>query len=490
MAAIDKLLEAAVRNQVELVLLEPGRLPRFRRAGTELEVTHTTLDGTAIERLLAEIAPGGQAPSSRLEPRFEFDHTVGSVVFHFAGIAGAAGWSVSASPKPADSRPTPAPAPAAASGEKSRRPLPGADALLRSMVELGASDLHLAAWQVPRLRIHGELTALELFEPPTSARLKELLYEIAPERVRDEFEASANARFAHEIPDFARFRVCLLRDQQGVGAAIRHVPLAVPTADQLDLPESVRILALAQRGLVLLAGPPGSGRSSTFAALVTLAAARPGRLVVTVERPIEHLLVAERSLVRQREVPAHSASAREAVESTAGAGADVVALADSSEPAALAAAIARAEAGALVFAVVDADGVGPALELAFEALAASGAARAPERLARALRGVVAQKLVRRAGGGGRVAVWEIAPAAPPVVTAVAEGDLWRLPAALAAAHEAGARTEVEALADLVAFRAVEPGDAARASSDRAALAERLRALEPAGALAAQVEAVR
>ncbi len=487
MAAIDKLLEAAVKNQVELVLLEPGRLPRFRRAGTELEVTHTLLDATAIERLLAEIAPGGQAPSPQLEPRFEFDHAVGRTVFHFAGLAGAAGWSVSASPKPGTPRPATAPA---AAGEKSRRPLPAADALLRSMVDLDASDLHLAAWQVPRLRIHGELTALELFEPPTSARLKELLYEIAPERAREEFEARGFARFAHEIPDFARFRVCLLRDHQGVGAAIRHVPLAVPTADQLDLPEPVRIFALAPRGLVLLAGPPGSGRSSTLAALVALAAARPGRLVVTVERPIEHLLVAERSLVRQIEVIAHAASTREAVEATAGAGADVVALADASEPAALAAAIARAEAGALVFAVVDADGVGPAIERALEALGAGGAPRATERLARALRGVVAQKLVRRAGGGGRIAVWEIAPAAPPIVSAVAEGDLWRLPAALAAAHDAGARSEVEALADLVAFRAIEPGDAARAACDRAALVERLRALEPSGALAAQVESFR
>lgn len=485
MAAIDRLLEAALKNQVDLVLLEPGRLPRFRRGATELEVTQTPLDGPAIERLLAEIAPGGRAPLADLEPRFEFDYAVGAAVFHFAGLAGAIGWTVSASPQQAAPR-----AATASAADKARRSLPPADALLHSMVELAASDLHLAAWQYPRLRIHGELTTLELFEPPTSARLKELLYEIAPERAREEFEARANATFAYEIPDLARFRVTLLRDHQGVGAAIRHVPLAVPTAAQLELPAALRACAALSRGLVLLAGPPGSGRSSTLAALVSLAADRPGSHVVTVERPIEHLLVSARSLVRQREVPAHSPSAREAVEATRGADVDVLALADASEPAALAAAVARAEAGTLVFAVVDAEGVAAALERALEALRGGGGERACERLARTLAAAVAQKLVRRSGGGGRAAVWEVAPAAPPVVAALAEDNLWRLPAALAAAHDAGARGESESLADLVAFRVVDPADAARVASDRAGLVERLRALEPSGALAAQVEALR
>ena len=486
MAAIDRLLEAALKNQVDLVLLEAGRLPRFRRGGEEHEVTQAALDGAAIDRLLAEIAPLGRMPPAQPGTRCEFDHALGGAHFHFACLAGPLGWTVSASPKAG----APRGAPAAAPAERGRRPLPAAEALLRSMVELGASDLHLAAWQSPRLRIHGELAVLELFEPPTSTRLKELLYEIAPERAREEFEARSRALFAHEIPDFARFRVTLLRDHQGVGAAIRHVPWRPASAEELELPALARRFAEAARGLVLLAGPPGSGRSSSLAALVALAAERRSGHLVTIERPIEQAIVSERSLVRQIEVPAHAPSAREAVEATRGADVDVVALADPCEPEALAAAVARAEAGALVLAVVDAGGLAGAIERAVAALAPGSGGRAGERLAAALAGVVAQKLVRRAGGGGRAPVWELAPATPPLAAAIAQGELWRLPAALAAAHDAGARAEVESLADLVAFRVVEAEDAARVAADPAALAERLRALDSTGALAAQVEAVR
>ncbi len=486
MAAIDRLLEAALKNQVELVLLEPGHLPRFRRDGSDHEVTQTVLDGAAIERLLLEIAPLGRMPAAHPGTRSEFDHALAGALFHFACLAGPAGWTVSASPQSPAPRGASAPGPA----EKSRRALPPAEALLRTMVELGASDLHLAAWQAPRLRLHGELATLDLFEIPTSARLKELLYELAPERVRAEFEAHAHALFTHEIHDFARFRIALLRDLQGVGAAVRHVPWRTPDADQLELPALARRLAGAPRGLVLLAGPPGSGRSTTLAALVGLAAeGRPGHLV-TIERPIEHLLAAGRSLVRQVEVPAHAPTARAAVEATRGADVDVVALADASEPAALAAAVARAEAGALVFAVVDATGVAAAVEQTLRALAPESGGRAARRLADALAGVVAQKLVRRAGGGGRAPVWELAPSTAGVAAAIAEGALWQLPAAIAAAHGEGARSEAESLADLVAFQVVDAADAAHAAADRTALAERLRALDSTGALAARVEAAR
>lgn len=486
MAAIDRLLEAALKNQVELVMLEPGRLPRFRRGGADHEVTQSPLDGAAIERLLAEVAPPGGLPPAHPGARFSFDHEIAGARFHFACLAGPAGWTASATPAAA----APPGAAALDPAEKARRPLPPAEILLRSMVELGASDLHLAAWQAPRLRIHGELATLDLFEAPTSARLKELLYEITPERERALFEATARARFAFEIPDFARFRVELLRDRQGVGAAVRHVPWRAPSADELELPTLVRQLAAAPRGLVLLAGPSGSGRSTTLAALVGLAAERRPAHLVTIERPIEYALESARSLIRQIEVPTRAATAREAVESTRLLDVDVVALADGVEPAALAAAIARAEAGALVFAVVDAAGVAGAVERALDALAPESGPRAAPRLAAALAGVVAQKLVRRAGGGRRAAVWELAPAAPGLVAAIADDELWRLPAALAAAHGAGARSEVEALADLVAFQVVDAADAAAVAADRAALAERLRALESSGALAARVEAGR
>jgi twitching motility protein PilT len=488
MAVIDPLLEAALRNRVELVFLEPGRLPRFRRGTTEQDVTREPLDASRIESLLAEIAPGHRIPHPVAEPRWEFDYEVAGTVFHFACLAGPSGWTASASPKSAPTRAAAGQSAASATGDKGRRPLPPIENLLRSMVELSASDLHLAAWETPRLRIHGELATLETYESPTSARLKELLYEIAPERVRDEFERRASATFAHDLVDLARFRVTLVRDRQGVGAAIRHVAWTPPSAETLELPPAVRRLAELPRGLVLLGGPPSSGRSSTLAALLGLVAEHRAVHVLTVERPVEFLIPSGRALVRQREIPTHAATAREAVEASRALDADVLALADTAEPEALAAAIDRAAAGVLVFAVVDAATVREALERAAAAAGPQAGGRGAERLASTLAAGVCQKLLRRAAGGGQAAVWEVAPAAAPIVEAVAEGRFWQLPAAVAAAHAAGALAESESLGDLVAFRVVAPTEARRAATDLPALVARLRALDPSGALAAQLEA--
>lgn len=487
MAAINRLLEEALRHKVELVLLEPGRLPAFRRGGADHEVTQKVLDGPAIERLLAEVAPGRLVPNPANQARFEFDHRAAGARFHFACLAAPGGWKVAIAPQSEPAHPGPPTPTWATAREKGRRALPALVPLLRSMVDLGASDLHLAAWEAPWLRIHGELAGLETFEPPTSARLKELLYEVAPERVREEFERSSKALFALEIEGIARFRIALSRDRQGVGAAIRQVPLVPPSADTLELPPAVRRLAEVERGLVLLAGPPGSGRSSSLAALLGLVDLRRAAHVTTIERPVEFLLTSRRSLFRQTEVPTHAANAVEAIAASRHTDTDVLALADAGDAAALAAAIERAAAGVLVFAVVDAASVRAALETALAALTAAGSRRPGAELAAVFAGAISQKLLRRATGAGRLAAWEIAPAAPAVTATIAEGDLWRLPAVLAAAHGTGAQSEAEALADLVAYRMVEPREALRAAFDLPLLVERLRALDPSGSLTAELD---
>ena len=155
MAAIDKLLSAAIRAQVESVLLEPGRLPRFRRGGADQEVTQTVLDSRAIERLLAEIAPGHRAPDPALEPRWSFDYTLEGAGFRFVGMATAAGWTVLASPVAAAAPPRAAqPALAAAASDRGPRTLPAIETLLRTAVDLGGSELHLAANEPPVLRLN------------------------------------------------------------------------------------------------------------------------------------------------------------------------------------------------------------------------------------------------------------------------------------------------------------------------------------------------
>lgn len=486
MAAIDKLLQAAIKNQVDAVLLEPGRLPRLRKGGAEQEVTQTILDARAVERLLAEVAPMRRLPEPTTAPRWEFDHEVDGIVVHFACLATAAGWTALASPKiGASVAGAPAERPAATAPDRGRRPLPPIETLLRSMIELGASDLHLAAYEPPCLRLNGEIQPFETYEAATSARLKELLFELTPERHQAEFERSNEASFTHEIPDLARFRVQLVRDHLGVGAAIRYVPLALPDTASLELPPAVERLADHEQGLVVIAGPPGSGRTTTLTALVERINARRRSAVLALASPIEFVHARRRSLVRQREIPTHAPSFAAALSTARGENVETIAIDGTLEAAAVEEAIDLAASGILVMMTTAALSAGDAIARLVER-AAPGRRRALRAtLARAFRGAVGLTLLPRLEGG-RIAARELLPGTPAVASLIAEGRWHQLPAAAGSDGEGGV-TQTQALAELVSLRLVAAAQAVRRAADPQALVERLRAEDPSGALLGGLE---
>ncbi len=502
--AIDKLLQAAISSQVESVYLEPGHLPRFRRAGTDQEVTQTVLDARSVERLLAEVAPGRRMPEPTAAPRWEFDYELDGTTVHFACIATAAGWSALASPKfssAAGDRPS-SPAPSAvppATTEKTRRPLPPVETLMRAMLELGASDLHLVAYQTPHLRLHGELQPFEIYEPATSAGLKELLFEIAPERHRAEFGRVNSARFTHEIADVARFRVQLSRDQFGVGAAIRQIPLAVPTAASLELPPAVERLADERHGLVLVVSPASSGRSTTLAALVDLVNARRRCLILTLESPVEFVHSRQRALVRQREIPAHAPTIAAALEDARAENVDLVVIGDLVDRADVLAALELAASGTLVFAGVRASSIRAALFGLAESDAspdaegrtpAGGSAPAGHRrrlLATGLKGAIGQVLLPRRDGG-LIAARELLFSTPTIQKLLRDGSFEDLAAAQSRASFEGAVQQNEILAELVSLRQVSARDARLSAADPGAFLERLRVIDPSGKLVREAAA--
>jgi twitching motility protein PilT len=500
MAAIDKLLQAAISSQVESVALEPGRLPRFRRAGTEQEVTQTPLDARAIERLLGEVAPGHRMPDTSVVPRWEFDYELDGTTVHFACLANASGWMALASPKlaPAGDRPPPGPlaAPPAPSTDKGRRPLPPVETLMRAMLELGATDLHLIAYAQPHLRLHGELQPFETYEPATSARLKEMLFEIAPERHRAEFERLNNANFSYEIHEVARFRVQLSRDQLGVGAVIRHIPLAVPTVEGLKLPAAAARLAEQRQGLVLVTSPASSGRSTILAALVDRINAQRRCLILTLESPVEFVHARKRSLVRQREIPTHAPTVAAALEEARTENVDVVAIGDLAGRADILAALELAAGGTLVLAGVRASSIRNALA----AVAGSGSPgdrgepggdpQAAYRLGligAQLRGAIGQILLPKVGGG-RVAGRELLFTSPAIQKLLREGRLEDLAAAHSRAGGDGSVHQNEILAELVSLAQVGARDAHLAAAEPDAFLERLRVIDPSGKLVREAAA--
>lgn len=488
MAAIDKLLQAAIKNRVDAVLLEPGRLPRMRKGGSEQEVTQTVLDRKGVELLLAEVAPMRRLPEPNAAPRWEFDHEVDGVVVHFACLASAAGWTALASPKLA---PPAAPASSTERGvgpppvEKVRRAFPPIEDLLRAMIELGASDLHLAAYEPPCLRLNGELQPFETYEPATSARLKELLFAIANERQRTEFERTNDACFSHEITDLARFRVHLLRDHLGVGAAIRHVPLAVPTTAALELPPAAERLADFERGLVVVAGPPGSGRTTTLAALIERINERRRSALLALASPIEFVHRRARTLVRQREIPTHAPSFAAALSAARSEDVETVAVDGRLDAAAIEEAIALAAAGSLVLLTVEAVTAGAALAGLAERVAPERRRQVRAGLAEAFRGAIGLTLLPRLGGG-RIAAREVLLGSPAVAGLVREGRWHQLPAAAERAGD-GSTTQTEVLAELVALRLVAPRAAWLRVARADALLERLRAADPTGTLLRELD---
>jgi Tfp pilus assembly pilus retraction ATPase PilT len=279
MATLDPLLRAVVDHGMEALVLEPGQLPRLARNGTVREVTRTRLDGSVIRRLARELAPG--ATPEPPEGPWEFEYRLDGQPFRFTGRPGPAGWAFRAqlgSAAPSDANGHGAPSPEAAElglgrGGRASTSTPDAhsemETLLRRMVELGASDLHLSPGQEVRMRVDGDLDPVGVGTLPAE-RTGELLRSIAPEVRLAELEADNDTDFGHEVPGLARFRVNLFRDRLGVGGVLRQIPESIPSAEDLGLPAPVRELAQLPNGLVLVTGPTGSGKSTTLELLIDL----------------------------------------------------------------------------------------------------------------------------------------------------------------------------------------------------------------------------
>jgi twitching motility protein PilT len=285
--------------------------------------------------------------------------------------------------------------------------LPAISRLLADLVTAKGSDLHLGAQQAPRWRVDGDLKVIAGFAPPTPEQLKELLWAITPERNRVEFEARNDTDFAYELPGNGRFRVNLFRDRLGAGAVMRQIPEKIPTADELGLSEAVRNLAHLSKGLVLVTGPTGSGKSTTLAAMIDLINRTrrphhhhrgPGRVRAPVEASC---------LVHQREV----ARAHRLVQAGAAAALredpDVVLVGEMRDLETMAIAIETAETGHLVFGTLHTTTAISTVERLVDQFPGDRQAADPNDAGRfSLKAVIAQTLLKKVGGG-RVAAQEI-----------------------------------------------------------------------------------
>jgi twitching motility protein PilT len=376
-----------------------------------------------------------------------------------------------AAPAPEAVSPPPEPPPEPASGHSYAGV--GADnsieSLLLRMLEMGASDLHLSTGSPPHVRIHGAMQGLPGLAPFEPGVLLDRLYEVTPARNREEFERRHDTDFAIAIPGVSRFRANLFRDRHGPGAVFRAIPFEIRTPEELGLPKSVLSLCDRTKGLILVTGPTGSGKSTTLATLIDHVNRTRTDHIITIEDPIEFVHENKKCLVNQREVHSHTDSFKEALRAALREDPDIVLVGEMRDLETIAIAVETAETGHLVFGTLHTTTAASTIDRIIDQFPADRQDQIRQMLAGSLAGVVAQMLCRRIGGG-RVAAYEILIGGSAVSNLIREKKTFQIYSVMQTGKALGMVTLNDSLLTLVRNGAIEAAEAFRLSVNKSEMA--------------------
>jgi twitching motility protein PilT len=331
------------------------------------------------------------------------------------------------------------------------------DALLQAMLARRASDLHLSSDCPPTFRVDGDMTPDAEYGPLPPERLKELLWSIAPEKNREEWHARKDTDFAHETAA-ARFRVNVFADRKGIGAVLRQIPNEILSAEKMGLSAPVLELCHLSKGLVLVTGPTGSGKSTTLAAMIDYVNRTRDDHIITIEDPIEFVHPNKRCLVNQREVGLHTGSFKHALRAALREDPDVVLVGELRDLETIAIAIETAETGHLVFGTLHTNTAPSTVDRIIDQFPADRQAQIRMMLSESLKGVISQTLCKRIGGG-RVPAQEVLLCTSGVSNLIREGKTFQIPSIMQTGRGQGMVTLTDALVDLVKRKVVEPREA-------------------------------
>ena len=350
------------------------------------------------------------------------------------------------------------------------------DRYLKFMVETGASDFHLGVGLRPTFRVNGTVRAAssDSTAPFTAEAVEQAVGEILPETSRDEFQASHDADFAYEIPDVGRFRVNVFRDLRGTGAVFRHIPHRIPTFEDLGLPDVIRTFCSLNKGLVLITGPTGSGKSSTLAAMVDLINETRRDHILTIEDPIEFVHENKKCLVNQREIKSHTKSFSRALRAALREDPDIVLVGEMRDLETTATALEVAETGHLVLGTLHTSTAASTVDRVVDQFPPDEQAQIRTMLSVSLKGVVSQTLLARADSKGRVAAFEILVMTAGVANQIREGKSYQIPSAIQTGGRLGMRLLNADLLRLVREGSIRPEEAYGKCIDKEDLATSLR----------------
>jgi len=340
------------------------------------------------------------------------------------------------------------------------------DAFFKLMHDHGASDLHLASGQPPALRLRGEIERIK-YKTLDNDELRAMLYEIASEEKVKVFEESGDVDFGYEIPGMARYRANFFMQKNGVGAVFREIPSTIMTAEQLGLPAVVPKLAALPRGLVLVTGPTGSGKSTTLAAIIDVANRTRKDHIITIEDPIEFVHQSQGCIVNHREVGLHTQSFSAALRGALREDPDIILVGELRDQETIALAIEAASTGHLVFGTLHTSSAAKTVDRVVEVFPANQQAQIRSTLADGIRAVVAQVLFKRVDKVGRCAALEILIASPAVRNLIRESKTHQLPSAIQTGKKYGMQLLDDAIMDLYQKGWIGPDEAYMKSNDKA-----------------------
>ena len=324
-----------------------------------------------------------------------------------------------------------------------------ANELLRLMVERGASDLHIKAGRPPGFRIDGLILPHEDISPFTPEDTERFVNEITTDKQKAVFDAENELDFAYSVPGLSRFRVNVFKQQGLLGAVLRAIPIRIKTIKELNLPPIVTELAMKPRGLVLVVGITGSGKSTTLAAMIDHINSTEQTHIITIEDPIEFLHEDKMSYVNQREVGQDTESFYSALKRTFRQDPDVILLGELRDLETTKTAVTAAETGHLVFGTLHTSGAAQTIDRIIDIYPAEQQNQIRLQLSMTLQGVLAQTLLPRRDGKGRVLVMEIMVATPGIRSLIREGKTHQIPLQIQTGAEHGMQTLDQALRTLL-----------------------------------------
>jgi len=347
------------------------------------------------------------------------------------------------------------------------------DAFFKLMNDEGASDLHMVAEQQPILRIRGDMERVK-FKRMGNDELRGMLYEICPEEKIKVFEENGDVDFGYEIPGLARYRCNFFQQKFGIGAVFREIPSEIMTCEQLGLPKVIGRLAHLPKGLVLVTGPTGSGKSTTLAAIVDEANKVRKDHILTIEDPIEFVHTSQKCVINHREVGTHTRSFSAALRGALREDPDIIMVGEMRDLETISLAMEAAMTGHLVFGTLHTINAMKTVDRVIEIFPATQQGQVRSTLADALKAVVSQTLFKRIDIKGRCAALEILIATPAVRNLIREGKTYQILSAMQTGKKFGMQTLDDAIMEYLEKKMISPDEAYSNSVEKSKFLKYLR----------------